>query len=793
MARSLTPFQSYRSLDQEQDLNENRESCDISNLPFDSAGSIESNNSINSEQHTCETTQNTKKRANWTKTLLLSYSTLGSIYGDIGTSPLYTLTTIFEKNAAPTRHEVTGVLSLIFWCFTLLVIVKYAFIVLQLGPNNGEGGQVAIYCKISTVLNTGPMGVDFKDEKENEENLLSLSRTETRGSRISSDSIFQSKGLSFIQNKKYRKYFATFTMALCFFGGSLVISDGLLTPTTSVLSAIEGIGLVVPSFNNKTMPVSVCILIVLFAAQPLGSQYISIAFSPIMLIWFVTIFVIGCINITRHPDVFRALNPAEAIYYLRDHKSIEVLGSVMLSLTGCEAMFADVGHFSATSVTLALCLVVYPSLMLMYLGQGAYLYDYPTAIGSIFFTSIPGGQDSGFYWFVFVIATLATIIASQALILGVFSITKQMIQIDCFPHFKVDYKSAKSQGKIFLPSINFILMVCVVLTCVGFRKSANVTAAYGLGVSVDFFLTTIFMSVCMIAYYKLHWAVVLFFFFTFGSLEMCLIISNCTKIPHGAWFTIMVTVIMFSFFVFWRSCRVLKIKQEARDRKRLQDIFTTTDVPANRTFRLGDNIPIATGNDLFVKPQLNKLVRYPGVGIMFTDLPNIVKSNNAVPGLFSDICRCFPSLPDCFIFVAVRTAKVPFIPIEERTVIQKVSGYEGFYKCIVRIGFMDTICMDHHMKIQIISQIRLQENQNEKDDSIRFIQIFGKETIKSIKPADRITFKNAFKFLWYGLRKFLVEWIFFPLNELQSKDVNFTSTGEAEGEDILVIGKEVSI
>lgn len=793
MTGHITPHQSYRSLEQEQDLNENRESCDVSNLNFDPAISVESNNSIQSEQNSCVTTNSVNERPTWTKTFLLSYSTLGSIYGDIGTSPLYTLTTIFEKNDAPSRQEVTGVLSLIFWCFTLLVIVKYALIVLQLGPNNGEGGQVAIYCKISTMLNTGPIGVDFKNEKETEDNLLSLSRTETRGSRISSDSIFQSNGLGFLRNKKYRKYFATFTMGLCFLGGSLVISDGLLTPTTSVLSAIEGIGLVVPSFNNKTLPVSVCILIVLFAAQPLGSQYMSLAFSPIMLIWFVTIFVIGCINITRHPDVFKALSPAEAIYYLRDHKSIEVLGSVMLSLTGCEAMFADVGHFSALSVTLALCFVVYPALMLMYLGQGAYLYDHPTAIGSIFFTSIPGGIDSGFYWFVFVIATLATIIASQALILGVFSITKQMIQIDCFPHFKVDYKSAKSQGKIFLPSINFILMVCVVLTCVGFRRSSNVTAAYGLGVSVDFFLTTIFMSICMFAYYKLHWAVVLFFFFTFGSLEMCLIISNCTKIPHGAWFTIMVTVIMFSFFVFWRWCRVMKIKQEARDRKRLQDVLTTTDVPVSRTFRLGDNIPTVVSNDFFVKPQLNKLVRYPGVGIMFTDLRNIVKSSNAVPGLFADICRCFPSLPDCFIFVAVRTAKVPFIPIDERIVIQKVSGFEGFYKCIVRIGFMDAICMDHHMKVQIISQIKLEESLNGKDDSFRFIQIFGKETIKSVKRTDKITFKNCASLLWYGLRKFLIEWIFFPLNELQSKDVNFTSATEAEGEDILTIGKEVSI
>jgi len=789
---------SRRSPEAETELISNRESCDFSNLDIISESTIDSTNTNSTDSSAIPSLENitsgSGKKTTWTKTFLLSYSTLGSIYGDIGTSPLYTLSTIFAKNKSPTKQEVTGVLSLIFWCFTLLVIVKYAFIVLRLGPNNGEGGQVAIYCKISNILHTGPMGVNFKDDDENNENLLSLSRTETRGSYVSTDSFFQSNNFSLLKNKKYKKLFATFTLGLCFLGGALVISDGLLTPTTSVLSAIEGIGLVVPSFDNKTMPVSVCILVVLFAAQPLGSQYISLAFSPIMVTWFVTIFVIGCINISKHPSVFKALNPAEAIYYLRDRRSIDVLGSVMLSLTGCEAMFADVGHFSALSVTLALCFVVYPSLMLMYLGQGAYLYDHPEAISSVFFLSIPGGNSTGFYWFVFIFATLATIIASQALILGVFSIIKQMIQIDCFPHFKVSYKSAKSSGTIFLPSINFLLMICVVLTCVGFRKSANVTAAYGLGVSIDFLLTTIFISLCMLTYYKVHWLVVLFFFLTFGSLEMCLIISNCVKVPHGAWFTIMVTAIMFSFFVFWRWCRVIKIKQERRDRKRLQDILSKSENNNDRSFMLGDRIRHIDTNEVFVKPYLTKLNRYPGVAIMYSELPSLVNSNSTVPGLFGDICRNFPALPECFIFVAVRTAKVPFIPIEERVIIQKINHFEGFYKCIIRIGFMDTVTMDTHMKVQIICKIKLQGiSSSEKNSPIRFIQIFGKETIRSGNRIDKLKPKNIFPWVWREIRGFVIEWVFFPLNELQSKAVNITSMTNKNNDDILHIGKEVTI
>ena len=820
--------------------NENRESCDFSNFDIESESSYNTNNDnqstinneIDSESQTtissCTSTENQestnnestnlKKKFNWTRTLILSYSSLGSIYGDIGTSPLYTLTTIFADNDTPTKKEVTGVLSLIFWCFTLLVIVKYAFIVLQLGPNNGEGGQVAIYCKISNILHTGPIGVKFKDDEEEDINkitksrtntttnnnnnngshLLSLSRTETRNSYMSTDSIFQTDNFTLFQNKKFKKFFSTFTLGLCFLGGSLVISDGLLTPTTSVLSAIEGIGLVVPSFENKTMPVSVCILIVLFAAQPLGSQYISLAFSPIMLVWFITIMVIGCINISRHPDVFRALNPAEAFYYLRDKKSINVLGSIMLALTGCEAMFADVGHFSAISVSLALCSIVYPALMLMYLGQGAYLFDHPEAITSVFFLSIPGGKQSGFYWFVFIFATLATIIASQALILGVFSIIKQMIQIDCFPHLKVCYKSAKSSGTIFLPALNFLLMICVVLTCVGFRKSANVTAAYGLGISIDLLLTTVFLSLCMLTYYRVHWLVVLLFFCVFGSLEVCLIIANCIKIPHGAWFTIMVTAIMFTFFVFWRGCRVMKIKQERRDRKRLQDILSKSETNQDRTFMLGDRIrPVnnhRNSNDVFVKPYLSKLNRYRGVGVMYTELSALVNSNSTVPGLFADICRNFPALPECFIFVAVRTATVPFIPIEERVVLQKIHNFEGFYKCIIRIGFMETVNMDTHMKVQIISKIESQGlADDEKNEPIRFIQIFGKETIRSEGQIDKVSFRGFFPWLWHEVRGFVIEWVFFPLNELQSKAVNISTKTSSEHDDILYIGKEVSI
>lgn len=752
------------------------------------------------------------KRFHFPQIIILGYGSLGAIYGDIGTSPLYVLNTIFADEISPSKQDVNGAISCIFWVFTLIVIVKYAFLVLQYGPNVGEGGQVALYCKISRVLKTGPTGVRLPGEKE-ENDLFLLTRSETIDSTQTRNTLFSQRNSKLLENPTFKKVFRRVNMVLCFIGGSLVISDGLLTPTTSVLSAIEGISIAVPSFTTKVMPVAVCILLLLFAIQPIGPQIMSIFFSPVILIWFFTIAVVGIINISDHPAVFRALNPKDAIDLLTRRKGIDVLGSVILSVTGCEAMFADVGHFSPSAVQITLTIFVYPALMLNYLGQGAYLYNHPEDVSDVFYLSIPGGVGGSLYWYVFVVATFSTIIASQALILGVFSILRQMILIDCFPHFNIIHKSANHEGKIYLPAINFALMICVICTCIGFKHSSNVTAAYGLGVSIDFLLTTVFMSLCFFIFYKVHWMVVLVFFLVFGSLEMTLVIANLKKVPHGAWFTLMVSSIMFCFFATWRYCRELKIKQEYNDRVKLKDLLirpdTEYDSVGGPVLKLGKQRtqkkpPPETYS---IKNKINgkmlPLYRYNGLAIMYTSVTALQNSASTVPKLFEVLCHSFPHLPEIFVFLCVRTAPVPHVSEEERVLIQSVKNYPGFYRCIVRAGFMDSSQISESLLNEIYSQLReincqVFDRVILENGDVYVIHLFGREILKgkrielkALKLGEWKLQTRIFCRMACFFHSIIIERFFQPLNDLRTISTNIVP--DKQKKKTILIGREIEI
>lgn len=756
-----------------------------------------------------------KPKFNWMSTLILGYGSLGSIYGDIGTSPLYVLNTIFtERNLEVNEKTVFGAISCIFWVFTTIVIFKYCGIVLTMGPNNGEGGQVAIYCKISRILKTGPEGVKIPGDNEVDDMVL-LTKSETHDSMMTSNvSIFQMKKI-IMEDPTVKKLFSFFTLVLCLFGCSLVISDGLLTPTTSVLSAVDGIAVAVPSFSNKVMPVSVCILLGLFAIQPMGSKFITMMFSPIILVWFITILTIGSINISAHPEIFKALNPKEAIDFLRMRGGIDVLGPVVLSITGCEAMFADVGHFSPLAVQLTLTCFVYPCLMIVYLGQGAYLLDHPAAITNIFYFCVPGGTSGGFYWFVFIISTLATIVASQALIIGVFSILQQMIHIDAFPKFKIIHKSAEHHGRIFLPTINFILMIAVICTCIGFKNSNNVTAAYGLGVSMDLFVTTTFMTICMIFVYNIHWSLVMIYFLGYGCLEMCLVIANIKKVPHGAWFTIMVASIMFTFYSLWCWCRSLKIRQEYKDRIKLKNLITDDCTDNNHAFQLGShNTPVPIHKKTYVQVQDTPSVslhRYKGMGIMYTDIAPFLNSPNTVPKLFRDLVLNFPSLPEIFVFLAIRVSSVPYVEPIERCLVQKMKYGEGFYRCIIRFGFMDKVKITDFEIQKIKEQIKYQDfsyyqsslphgydDEASYNKGYRTVQIFGKEMITSTRtinldqPLRKLLYPRMFlRICQESCRSLVIESFFSPLYSMQATPATIVDTNFRD--EIVYIGKDVEI
>lgn len=521
---------------------------------------------------------------NTKKNMLLAFGSLGVIYGDLGTSPLYVFSTVFA-DYQPNDNELYGAMSCIFWLFTIVVIFKYSLIVLSLGPFKKEGGQIAIYVKLIKYLrikkymrNTLICHDDYDEEFENsfEENkdiiapehrdLESQCDHSSLTSRISKKSIHDDGVVDLdtaSMKSKMFYYKPTFIHNMlshvlvfaCFLGCSLVVSDGLLTPTTSVLSAIGGISSPVPALSRYVMPISVVILVFLFMMQRFGSGKVSFVFAPVVFIWLITIFVIGIINIVKYDrTVIKSLNPKYAVLFLHK-RSVFSLGAILLSITGCEAMFADVGHFNQISIQCTLIVLVYPCLITCYLGQTAFMKSHrdTNTIQNLFYSSVPGGavSSNGFYWFVFVLATLATIIASQALILSVFSILKQLIKLKYFPHFNIVQTSKTHKGQIYIPLANWILMIAVCLTTVGFRNTANVTAAYGTGISIDFCVTTTLITFCIIYIYNKNIAWAISFLVVFGALDVTLMIASMKKVPTGAWFPLVVCFVCMLFLYIY--------------------------------------------------------------------------------------------------------------------------------------------------------------------------------------------------------------------------------------------------
>lgn len=714
----------------------------------------------------------TKKRNNkLLGTLILGYESLGAIYGDIGTSPLYTLSSVFPDEA-PDTERLLGGISCIFWTFTLMVIFKYCLIVLKFGPNHNEGGQIAIYSKIISGLklkkpNNTVLKEETYDDEETytddiiprEEDLITLTRTTTVDT---SSSIFS--------NKFVRSTISVISLACALMGCSLVFSDGLLTPTTSVLSAISGIATAVPSFTDKVMPVSCAVLVILFLSQKFGSNKLTILFSPIILIWLIALAVNGLYWICLRPEILKAFNPAYAFKLLIREKGIGVLSRIMLCITGAEAMFADVSHFGARPIQITLFFVVYPCLMCAYFGQGAYiLIDPKNFSDNLFYTSIPfGGVGSPYYWFIFVLATLATIIASQALILGCFAILKQLINLDCFPRMTQIHTSKKQKGRVYIPVANYVLMVAVVLTTIGFQNSNNVTAAYGLGISIDFLMTTTLIAIVLHYIYNYHWIFSVLFFVIFGSFEMCLIISGLKKFTQGAWFPVLMCIICFSSINFWRVCRSLSLNSDLKRRKSVQDMFgdrmrvieqkrftvldlgngkrkgiitTGTDSPAtpiteNPSKEITEERPscveiadedengsISSENSEYVnfKDQFGSVSvqKIQKIALIYCSSYSTIITEQSIPSLLRKIVSSFWSLPQVCIFIETRVSPLPNIPEDhpKATVLPVSTSSEydlSFYRCVIRSGFMKQTKIDE----SIIKDIRLQIRDFEDDPEI---------------------------------------------------------------------------
>ena len=536
---------------------------------------------------------------------VLTLGALGVVYGDIGTSPLYSLRECFhgQHGVPPTHENVLGVLSLIFWSLTLIISIKYILFVMR-ADNNGEGGILALLA------------------------LVAKSPDAKRKSRAS-------------------------LIALGLFGAALLYGDGMITPAITVLGGVEGLEIVTHIFEPYIVPITLVILVFLFMIQSRGTTRVGLLFGPVMVVWFITIAVLGVIWIVKEPRVLAAFNPWHGVTFFEANgwHGFVVLGAVFLVVTGGEALYADMGHFGAKPIRIAWFSIVLPSLFLNYLGQGAMILLNPSAASSPFYLMAPRWALLGLV----ILATLAAIIASQALISGAFSLTRQAIQLGYSPRLDIAYTSAHHQGQIYISQVNWALMFATLGLVLGFQSSSALAAAYGIAVTLTMLITT------MLAYLVARGAwgvrrvvagsIALFFFL----IEFSFFGANLLKVAHGGWFPLVVGAVVYTILSTWKRGRAL-LASRMREKLYPFDRFLQ-DIEAYPPQRVSGTAVFMTSNLQGTPPTL---------------LHNL--QHNKV-------------LHDRVILLTVVTSETPYVPEDKRTEVQSLG--HGFYRLTVRYGFME--------------------------------------------------------------------------------------------------------
>ncbi len=525
--------------------------------------------------------------ASKSSTATLTLGAIGVVYGDIGTSVLYAVKEVFGSGHVPFTHaNVYGVLSILFWTLTVIVSLKYVVLVLR-ADNAGEGGLIAMLALASQAV---------KDKPELRKVLLVVG----------------------------------------IFGASLFYGDGVITPAISVLSAVEGLEVISPHFRGLVVPLTLVVLFVLFALQKRGTSGIGRYFGPLTLIWFATIAVLGVLQIANHPEILGALSPHHALRFVWQQPGIAfiILGAVVLCVTGAEALYADLGHFGKRPIRLAWFFVVMPALTLNYFGQGALLLAQPDAVVNPFFRMAPP-------WVLLPLvglATLATVIASQALITGAFSVTKQAIQLGYLPRLNIRHTSVRETGQVYLPFVNWSLFVAIVLAVVMFRSSSNLAAAYGIAVTLDMLITTV-LTFFVIRY---GWGYPLWLCLAstsvFFMVDLAFFSSNLLKLFAGGWFPLMIGGVVFTLMMTWKRGRGL-MSQAQQDEA--LDLASFLDA-------------------VFVSPP----VRVAGTAVFLS------AEAGRVPNALLHNLKHNKVLHEQNLFVTVRNHEVPWIGLDKRLQIE---------------------------------------------------------------------------------------------------------------------------
>jgi KUP system potassium uptake protein len=539
-----------------------------------------------------------------TKTSLaaLTLGAIGVVYGDIGTSVLYAVKEVFGSGHVPfTPENVFGVMSLFFWTLTVIVSLKYVLLVLR-ADNHGEGGLVAMLALASQAVKDRPA---------------------------------------------LRKVLLTVGI----FGTCLFYGDGVITPAISVLSAVEGLEVVSPAFKSWVIPLTLVILFCLFAVQKRGTAGIGKFFGPITLVWFGVIAALGLMHIAGNPQILWALSPHYAVGFIWDnpHTTFIILGAVVLCVTGGDALYADMGHFGKKPIRLAWFTVVMPALTLNYFGQGALLLQDPEAVKNPFFLMTPDWALVP----VVVLATLATVIASQALITGAFSVTKQVIQLGFLPRLQVQHTSIKEIGQIYLPFVNWALFVAIVLAVVLFKSSSNLAAAYGIAVTLDMLITTVLTFFVIRFGWKYPLPLCIAATGVFFAVDLAFFSSNLLKLFEGGWFPLMIGGMVFLLMNTWyngRSQLNAALKQDALELSSFLDA-------------------------VFISPPQ----RVEGTAVFLTG------ETGTVPNALLHNLKHNKVLHKHNLFVTVRSHEVPWIRLDKRVEIEAL-GHDC-WQVVVNYGF----------------------------------------------------------------------------------------------------------
>jgi KUP system potassium uptake protein len=532
----------------------------------------------------------------------LTLAAIGVVYGDIGTSVLYALKEVFGSGHVPfNTANVYGILSIFFWTLTLVVSLKYVLLVLR-ADNHGEGGLVAMLALASQAV---------KDRPRLRNGLLLVG----------------------------------------IFGTSLFYGDGVITPAISVLSAVEGLEVVSPEFKRWVIPLTLVILFALFAVQKRGTGGIGRFFGPITLVWFAVLAVLGVTHILDHPEILLALNPMYALGFAlaQPGTTFLILGAVVLCVTGAEALYADLGHFGKTPIRLAWFTVVMPALTLNYFGQGALLLESPEAVKNPFYFMAPEWAQLPLV----LLATAATVIASQALITGAFSVTKQVIQLGYLPRLNIQHTSVRDTGQIYIPFVNWGLFAAIVLAVVMFRSSSNLAAAYGIAVTLDMLITTTLTFFVIRHAWKYPLWLCVGATGVFFLIDIAFFASNLLKLFEGGWFPLLIGGVIFTLMMTWKTGRAIlndKLRTDAIDLKSFLEA-------------------------VFVSPP----TRVDGTAVFLT------AEAGAVPNAMLHNLKHNKVLHAQNLFVTVQNHEVPWIGLGRRVEIEPLG--HGCWQVILHYGF----------------------------------------------------------------------------------------------------------